>query len=162
MIHIDQKLIRGLIAEACLSPRHRKNLNFHTHASDTMHRMLHAMEPDTYVQPHKHELPDKSEAFIILAGKVAALQYSDAGKVEDFAILSAASGVLGVEFAPRQWHSLIALEPGSVVYEVKDGPWDPADDKHFASWAPREGEEECRGFNARVLSEIGLSAKSLP
>jgi hypothetical protein len=42
------------------------------------------------------------------------------------------------------------------VYEVKDGPWDPADDKFFASWAPREGETGCREFNAGVMGKIGL------
>lgn len=156
MIHIDQPMIEKLTDEARSSDRKRKNLNFHTVASDPMHRMLHAMEPETYVQPHKHENPDKREAFIILKGKVAVVQYTDAGEVDDFMLLDLRTGNHGVEIAPRTWHNLIALETGSVVYEVKDGPWDPADDKFFASWAPKEGESKCQEYNKKVLKMIGL------
>ncbi len=156
MIHIDQPMIEKLTDEARLSARKRKNLNFHPVATDPLHRMLHAMEPLTYVQPHKHENPDKREAFIILKGKVAAVQYTDGGEVCDYFILDARTGNHGVEIAPRTWHNLIALETGSVLYEVKDGPWDPADDKFFASWAPKEGEEKCLEYNKIILKRIGI------
>ena len=156
MIHIDQTLIGKLIDQARAADRKRKNLNFHTVASDLMHRMLHGMEPETYVQPHKHEAPDKCEAFIILKGRVAAVQYTDNGEVCDYIILDPLVGNYGVEFAPRTWHNLIVLETGTVVYEVKDGPWDPSDDKFFASWAPKEGDEKCQEFNRKILKKIGI------
>jgi cupin fold WbuC family metalloprotein len=156
MIHIDEALIENLIGQARSSARKRKNLNFHSVATDPLHRMLHGMEPETYVQPHKHEDPDKREAFIILKGKVAAVQYTDDGEVCDYSILDASAGNYGIEIEPRTWHNLIALESGSVVYEVKDGPWDPADDKFFAAWAPKEGDEKCQKFNRMVLETIGI------
>ena len=156
MIHIDQPMIDKLTDDARSSARKRKNLNFHPVASDPLHRMLHAMEPQTYVQPHKHENPDKREAFIILKGKVAAVQYTDTGEVDDYIILDSTSGDYGVEIAPGYWHNLIALESGSVVYEVKDGPWDPADDKFFASWAPKEGDAGCQAYNKMILEKIGI------
>jgi cupin fold WbuC family metalloprotein len=156
MVHIDTLLTGPLIEQARASARKRKNFNFHPSAADPMHRMLHAMEPETYVQPHKHENPDKREAFIILKGKVAAVEYTNEGKIRDFIILHSATGNFGVEFAPGTWHSLIVLESGSVVYEVKDGPWDPSDDKFFASWAPKEGDGGCEAFNQRVLKDIGM------
>ena len=156
MIHIDNSLISPITEMARNSDRKRKNYNFHQTAADPMHRMLHGMEPETYVQPHKHENPDKREAFIILKGKVAAVEYSGSGEITDFCILDPDTGNFGIEFAPHLWHSLIALESGTVVYEVKDGPWDPADDKFFASWAPRVGEEGCEEFKMKVLGEIGV------
>jgi cupin fold WbuC family metalloprotein len=156
MIHIDQPMIEKLTDEARSSARKRKNLNFHPFASDPLHRMLHGMEPETYVQPHKHENPDKREAFIILTGKAVAVQYTDTGEVDDYIILDSRAGNYGVEIAPRTWHNLIALETGTVVYEVKDGPWDPADDKFFASWAPKEGDAGCEEFNKRILKEINM------
>jgi cupin fold WbuC family metalloprotein len=156
MIHINDNLIHTLISQARSCTRKRKNFNFHPSASDPMHRMLHAMEPDTYVQPHKHENPDKREAFIILTGKVAAIEYMDNGEVSDWVVLDPKTGNYGMEVAARTWHSLICLESGSVVYEVKDGPWDPADDKFFAAWAPREGEEGCEAYNKRIMEKIGI------
>ena len=156
MIHINDNLITPLIDQARSCKRKRKNHNFHSAASDPMHRMLHAMEPDTYVQPHKHENPHKREAFIILQGRVAAIEYNDQGEVCDWIIMDPKTGNFGMEVAPRHWHSLICLESGSVVYEVKDGPWDPADDKFFATWAPKEGDAGCCAFNNMVLEKIGV------
>ena len=66
-IHSDN--LKKLKQQATYSPRLRKNYNFHKDPEDTLHRMLHAMNPGTYVQPHKHEDPDKREVFIILEGK---------------------------------------------------------------------------------------------
>lgn len=156
MIHINHSITGDLIKQARSSSRKRKNFNFHENPSDPLHRMLHAMEPETYVQPHKHENPDKREAFIILRGKVAVVEYSDQGDVMDFIILDPVSGNYGVEIPPKTWHNLIALDSGTIVYEVKDGPWDPVDDKHFAAWAPREGDEECEAFKKKVLKLIGI------
>jgi cupin fold WbuC family metalloprotein len=156
MIHIDHHLTGSLIEQARSSARRRKNFNFHPAPSDPMHRMLHAMEPDTYVQPHKHENPDKYEAFIILKGKVAAVEFSAGGEILDWIILDATAGNYGMEVPPRTWHSLVCLESGTVVYEVKNGPWDPSDDKHFANWAPREGTEGCARFNQTILEKIGI------
>jgi len=128
-------------------------------ASDPLNRMIHAMEPETYVQPHRHLNPDKREVFLVLRGKVAAVEYTEDGAVESWTVLDAGSGVHGVEMALRKWHSLIALESGTVIYELKDGPYDPANDKDFAEWAPKEGLPGCTEFNARVLQSIGWQKK---
>jgi len=156
MIQINNDIILPLILKARSAERKRKNYNFHPSPSDPMHRMLHAMETGTYVQPHKHESPDKREAFIILKGKVAAIQYTDNGEVSEWTVLDPFTGNFGVEFAPRTWHSLICLESGTVIYEVKDGPWDPVDDKFFASWAPKEGDEGCEEYNRDIMGKIGI------
>ncbi|MGD8861079.1 MAG: hypothetical protein PVI30_13820 [Myxococcales bacterium] len=34
----------------------------------------------------------------------------------------------------------MALEPDTLIYEVKPGPWSAATDKSFAPWAPAEGD----------------------
>jgi cupin fold WbuC family metalloprotein len=156
MIHIDHSIIQPLINQARTVQRKRKNFNFHPNASDPMHRMLHALEPETYVQPHKHEIPDKREAFIILKGRVAAIEFSDQGEIIDWMLLDPALENYGMEIAPRAWHSLICLETGTVVYELKDGPWNPADDKFFATWAPKEGDANCLTYNNNILKKIGL------
>lgn len=154
MIRIDTQLTESLVEDARTSARRRKNHNFHTVMTDPLQRMLHALEPGTYVRPHKHENPDKREAFVILRGRVAAIEYTADGEIADYIVLDPHTGNFGVEFAERSWHSLIALESGSVLYEVKDGPWDPIDDKNFATWAPKEGEEGCAAFLKKILSKL--------
>jgi cupin fold WbuC family metalloprotein len=156
MIHINRSITDDLIKQARSSSRKRRNFNFHDNPSDPLHRMLHAMEPETYVQPHKHENPDKREAFIILKGKVAVVEYSDQGEIKDFVILDPVAENYGVEIPPKTWHNLIVLDSGTIVYELKDGPWDPVDDKHFATWAPKEGEEGCEAFKKKVLKLMGI------
>jgi cupin fold WbuC family metalloprotein len=154
MIHIDHTITDPLIHEARQIDRKRRNFNFHQNASDRVHRMLHAMEPETFVQPHKHENPDKIEAFLVLKGRVAAIEYDDNGEITDWMLLDPLTGSFGMEVPAKTWHSLICLESGTIVYEVKDGPWNPADDKFFAPWSPKEGDPGCEEYNKKVLDVL--------
>jgi len=154
MIIIDQQLTSDVTREAMNSARLRKNFNFHEDYADPVNRMLNAFEPGTYVRPHKHESPDKCEVFIILVGKALALRFDNAGAILEHAVLDHANGVYGVEFAPREWHTIISLVPGTVLYEVKPGPYAPIADKNFAPWAPAEGSPEAAAYLASILAEV--------
>ncbi|GAB1418765.1 WbuC family cupin fold metalloprotein [Bacteroidales bacterium] len=156
MIKIDEAFIENVSQQAKATARRRMNYNFHHHDSDTLQRMLNAMEPDTYIRPHKHELPDKSEAFFCLRGRILVVEFDDKGNISDYIVLDAAQGNFGCEIAPRSWHSIISLESGSVAYEVKDGPYDPAVDKHFATWAPPEGHPNALDFNKEILIKLKI------
>lgn len=112
-------------------------LNFHQESSDPLQRMFNALEPGTYVQPHRHLNPDKRELFVVLRGSVAVLLFSDRGEVVRREVLCPGKNP-GIEIAPGEWHTLCALEPGTIVFEVKDGPYNPLTDKNFAPWAPNE------------------------
>jgi cupin fold WbuC family metalloprotein len=72
-------------------------------------------------------------------------------------ILDRVLGNYGTEIPVRTWHTLIVLEDGSVVYEVKDGPYSPVDDKNFAPWAPEEGSSECHAYMENIIAELALS-----
>jgi hypothetical protein len=61
-----------------------------------------------------------------------------------------------VEIPARVWHSIIVLESNSVLFEVKDGPYEALTDKNFAQWAPPEGDAHCDKFNENVLESISL------
>ncbi len=156
MIRIDRNLINPLKEDAKESPRKRINFNFHPEPSDPMHRMLHASNKGTYVQPHKHESPDKTEAFIILTGRVLVIEFNDEGEIVDHILMDASKGNYGVEIPPKIWHSLITLEDDSVFYEVKNGPWDPSNDKFFASWAPKEGDANAENYINSILQKLHL------
>lgn len=160
MIKITEDFIKGISDKAKASSRGRTNYNFHKSYDEIVQRMLNAAEPGTYIQPHKHENPDKTEVFIILKGSVAVIEYDENGKVTDHIILDTERGARAVELPPRKWHSFIALKPGSVLYEVKEGPYDKDADKRFAPWAPPEGSEEAKEFNKKILLRLKITLKS--
>ena len=149
--------LESLTAQAQNSGRLRKNYNYHKELSDTLQRMLNAMEPFTYVQPHKHENPDKREAFVILTGRIVAIQFDMYGNIEDYIVLDRELGNYGAEFEEGVYHMLISLKKGSVVYEVKDGPYIPIQDKDFAQWAPKEGEPGCEEYIHELLKKMNLT-----
>jgi cupin fold WbuC family metalloprotein len=156
MIKIDHSFIEPVSEQAKVSPRRRKNYNFHKQDQDCLQRMLNAMEPDTYIRPHKHENPDKREAFFALRGRIAVIEFDDTGKATDFIILDPLAENFGAEIAERTWHVIISLEPGSVAYEIKDGPYNPNDDKIFAEWAPAEGDPNALEYNIKLLKDLGI------
>ena len=156
MKKITREVVKGLADEAAGLPRLRKNLNYHTDYADPINRMLNALQPGTYVQPHRHRDPDKRETFIILSGKIAVLEFDDEGSITDHVILRPLTGAYGVEIAAGVWHTLIILEHDSVIFEVKDGPYSPIDDKNFASWAPKEGDERCAAYLDELKGKLNL------
>jgi cupin fold WbuC family metalloprotein len=157
MILINQQLVSKVAAEAKNSARLRKNYNFHTDYADPVNRMLNGFEPGTYVRPHKHESPDKCEVFIILSGRALAIRFDEAGTVLEHTILDSARGNYGVEFPPRVWHMIVSLASGTVLYEVKPGPYTPIDDKNFAPWAPAEGSPEAAAYLKSLLTGLGFT-----
>jgi cupin fold WbuC family metalloprotein len=156
MIKIDQELLNDMAEKSRGSKRKRINYNFHKTPDDPLQRLLNTMQPGTYLQPHKHENPDKREVFIALTGRFLALEFDEQGNITDSIVLDPAKGVYAAEVPARTYHSIICLEPDSVIYELKDGPYDPADDKNFASWAPKEGSEECDKYLNRILNELNI------
>jgi cupin fold WbuC family metalloprotein len=154
MIKIDGALIEELAGKAEDSKRKRINYNFHKELSDTLQRMLNVMEPGTYIRPHKHEDPDKREAFILLQGRAVVIEFDDNGEITDHVFLDPVLGRFGVEIPERTWHTIIVLEPHSVIYEVKDGPYSSIDDKNFAPWAPEEYTPETKEYNSKLLEKL--------
>lgn len=122
---IDNDLIDSVVAQAKESPRLRMNYNFHESLDDKCHRLLNALEPGTVVPVHRH--PTKDESFVILRGKIRVNTYNDAGEVTESVVLSLADGKYGVDIAKNVWHGVECLESGSVIFEVKEGPFVPHD-----------------------------------
>ncbi|MFZ4399526.1 MAG: WbuC family cupin fold metalloprotein [Bacteroidales bacterium] len=156
MIKIDNLLIQKVSEEAQISIRQRKNYNFHKSDEDNFQRLMNAIEPFSYIQPHKHENPDKREVFFVLRGKLLVVEFDEKGEITDHIILDALTGNIAVEIPEKTWHTIISLEKSSVAYECKDGPYNPIDDKNFASWAPKEGAENCREFIDNILHKLNL------
>ena len=118
---IDEKLINEVKAKAKTSPRLRMNYNFHQSLDDKCHRFLNALEMGTVIPVHHHVTKD--ETFILLMGKVRVNIYNDDGEVVESVVLSLEEGRYGVDIPKNTWHGLECLESGSVIFEVKEGPF---------------------------------------
>jgi cupin fold WbuC family metalloprotein len=157
MIKITTQLIDSVIDQARTSLRLRMNYNFHPELSDPVQRLLNALEPWTYIRPHKHIT--KEESFVLLRGTALAVVFNDDGSIRDHAVLSQANGILGIEFEENSYHMLTALETGTVVYEIKEGPFVPHTEGSSASWAPQEGTPGAKDFLAKVFGELGIELR---
>ncbi|MFZ4535308.1 WbuC family cupin fold metalloprotein [Propionivibrio sp.] len=128
-----------LIKAAKASPRRRANLNLHETLADPIQRLAIAMEPDTLIRPHRH--PHTWELLIPLRGRFIVLYFDDAGIVTQRAVLGEEAAV--IETPAGQWHAVLSLDEGGVIFEVKHGPYTPIVEADFAHWgsadvAPQE------------------------
>lgn len=137
---INETLLDEVTAQARKSPRLRMNYNFHETMEAPIHRMLNALEPGTYLVPHRH--PDKEEVYLVLRGSLLAFLFDEEGKVTVKETLSPAAGNYGIEIPAGAWHGIVVLEPGTVIYEIKQGPFVPLTSENIAPWAPDATDRE--------------------
>ncbi len=150
---LTKDLFDRLTEQAAASSRLRTNYNFHA-LSDSFQRMLNVVEPGSYIRPHRHRNPPKGESFIVLRGAIAFFTFGDDGRISEAAVLKPGSEAVGVDIEPGIWHCFAALEHGTVVFEAKNGPYDPATDKEFPAWAPAEGSKDAPSYLQRLLEVV--------
>ncbi len=162
---IDQVLIDQKAQDARDSARQRDIHVLHTGDEDTLQRMLNAMQPGTYITPHRHVATPKAESVLVLQGSLGFVRFEEDGSYEaqNFVHVDPKRGVFGVDYRAGVWHTFIVLEPDTVVFEVKPGPYDAATDKEFAPWAPTEAEAEAPGYlqalESRFRHHFGLDPR---
>lgn len=148
---IGQDTLTHLSEQAATSPRLRKNLNFHASNDAQCHRLLNALEPGTYVQPHCHRDPHKEETLVVVKGRFGVLIFDEAGNVRQSVVLSPATEHFGITIPVGVFHSMVALESGSVFFEAKAGPYVPIAAEEKADFAPEEGDIECAAYLQKML-----------
>jgi cupin fold WbuC family metalloprotein len=151
---LDQRLFDQVIEQARHNPRLRQNYNLHQDYADPCQRLLNALEPGTYVRPHRHSSPPKPECFLALRGRLAAVLFAENGEIERVIEFAPAGPVAGLEIPPGRWHALVALESGSLFFECKPGPYQPLTDKDWAAWAPLEGAPEAGPYLEQLLTQV--------
>lgn len=110
---ITEELLDTVTSRAKENSRLRMNYNFHASMDAPIHRLLNALEPGTYLPPHRHT--GKEETYLVLRGSLLAFFYDDAGNVTDKVCLNPSEGKYGLEIPSNTWHSIIALESGTVI-----------------------------------------------
>lgn len=138
---IDTLLFERVAEQARQTPRLRLNHNFHAEP-DAVQRFLNVLQPGTYVRPHRHRRQQPGtgfECFLVLQGALGLLVLDERGELLQLERLSADGPLRGLELAEDQFHTLVALQPDTVMFELKQGPYVPAGDKDFLSAFPAEG-----------------------
>lgn len=120
---IDQKILDDLSAQAMASPRLRMNMDLRNSPSDGSQRMLNALEPGTVMPIHRHRA--SSETVVIIRGKIQWVFYDDDGNETERVTLDANGELRCLSVEKGRWHSLECLESGSVLFECKDGAYEP-------------------------------------
>jgi cupin fold WbuC family metalloprotein len=136
------------------SDRKRVILPFHKGPEETLHRMFNAMQPGTYVTPHRHLTSQKCEVFLLLSGSLDFIVFDDQGGIEFARRLAAGSDEFGIDLMPGKYHSFLVRAADTLIYEVKPGPYSVQDDKDFAPWAPSEGTPEVAAYVDRLEADL--------
>lgn len=125
---IDQNLLDNLTDEASKNERLRKNYNLHEKLDDPVQRLLNALEPGTDLPIHRHK--NTEETYMLVRGGMRVLFYNDKKEITESVLLSSKAGSYGISIPKGQWHTIDNIEKGTVIFEVKQGPYAPleADD----------------------------------
>ncbi|TRZ67278.1 MAG: cupin fold metalloprotein, WbuC family [Comamonadaceae bacterium] len=141
-----------LTQEAEQSNRFRQHRNIHLNYQDSCQRLFNAIGMDSYIRPHRHLLDPKTECLIAVRGLMTLVTFDEGGRVVECIQFGARmqGGTVpvsvGVELPPSVWHTVIADVPGAILFEVKTGPFNPAQAKEWAVWAPDEGTPEAQKY----------------
>jgi cupin fold WbuC family metalloprotein len=156
---IDRDLLDHVSRLAEESPRRRKNYNFHVADSEASHRLLNAMEPDSYIPPHCHADASKDETIVVLRGALGAVFFNHDGSVARKAVLQPNGEAVAVNVPHGVFHTLVALEPATVFFEAKAGPYLPLREDERGAWAPREGDSAAAAYLAFLRGLFAAAAQ---
>ena len=121
---ITQALLDKLTAEAKASPRVRMNLDLRNSDVDQSQRMLNAIEPGSPLPIHRHR--HTSETVVCLRGRLVWEYYDELERICTETIeLSPNGQVVALSIPAGQWHTVRAMESGSVILEMKEGAYEP-------------------------------------
>lgn len=124
---ITQEILDELTAKAKESPRLRMNLDLRDSAEDTSQRMLNAIEPGSPLPIHRHQ--NTSETVVCLRGRLVEEYYDELERTCTERIeLSPNGPVVALNIPAGQWHTVQALESGTVILEMKNGKYEPISD----------------------------------
>jgi cupin fold WbuC family metalloprotein len=155
---INETLLQEALAASRQSPRRRVILPFHKGNDDGLHRMFNAVQPGTYIRPHRHVSAPKAESIVVLRGAIHFFEFTETGEVRTHFRLAAGSAQFGVDLESGVIHTFIAMEDDTVLFEVKPGPYAAITDKDFAAWAPAEGAPEAAAY-LEELCRLAISTR---
>ena len=124
---ITQQLLNELTAKAKESPRLRMNYDLRNSVEDNSQRMLNAIEPGSPMPIHRHR--NTSETVVCVRGRLIEEYYNDNVMCTEAIELSPNGPNMALNIPIGQWHTIRAIESGTVVLSCKDGKYEPAGDE---------------------------------
>ncbi|HJV67428.1 MAG TPA: WbuC family cupin fold metalloprotein [Geomonas sp.] len=146
---IGKQVLDQVSQEARDNPRLRKNYNLHPSDQSACHRLFNAIEPGSYIRPHRHLPAEKDETFLLVRGALGIVTFDDAGEVTGSALMEAGD-LVAVDIPHGQWHGAVSLESGTIFFEAKSGPYQPLSEQEKAPFAPEEGSPEAAEYLKRL------------
>ena len=146
MIIINQSHLDELSDQARENIRLRKNLNIHQADDFCCHRLFNAIEPGSYLRPHRHLNPVKDETFLIVRGKLGVIMFDDNGNVAETILLSLKGDAIVADIPHGRFHAAVSLETGTIFFEAKSGPYLPLSEAETAPWSPEDGSLEANAY----------------
>ena len=124
---INDNLLSVLHWKAKEDERLRMNLDLRNDENDDSQRMLNAIEPGSPLPIHRHQ--KSSETVVCLRGRLVEEFYDDLERTCTERIeLSPNGPVVALNIPAGQWHTVRALESGTVILEMKNGTYEPLSD----------------------------------
>ena len=143
--------------------RNRQHKNIHQHYNDSCQRLFNAIGVNSYIRPHRHSIDPKDECLIAVRGRMALLVFDDIGQVEQVIRFGAQANEaqqaisVGVNLPAGVWHTVIAEVPGSILFEVKSGPFNSEQAKEYALWAPEENTPEAAEYLMELKRRVPVA-----
>jgi cupin fold WbuC family metalloprotein len=151
---VGKSELETLKAAVKASAKRRARINAHPDGEDALHEMIIAIDPSSYIRPHKH--PGKSEAFHIVEGEVDIVVFKDDGEIDQIVELGAPGS--GRSFYYRMskpfFHTLIIRSDMLIVHEITNGPFRPQG-TIFADFAPEDSDtERAAAYQADLVRRV--------
>ena len=124
-------------------------MNLHESLNAPVQRLFIALQPDTYIRPHRHPEPHKWEQFILIQGTLDLLTLCDDGRIRE-CIRMSPEATRAALISAGDWHTYICQRPNTIALEVKQGPYIPTAEADFAPWSPSADSAEARAYLERL------------
>ena len=160
VVPLTLSMVGELLKLSKESERKRMIQRIHKRDDVAVHKMFNALQPGTYIPPHRHLDPAKTETVLVVAGSMLFVRFTEDGDIEDQILVQPGTETFGVDVAPHVYHTFIALKPDTLIFEVKDGPYVKASDKDFPAWAPKEGAPEADAYLLNLLKTLAENANA--
>ena len=126
---ITKEILDELTERAKASPRKRMHQDMRDSESDGSMRMLNAIEPETIIPIHRHA--DTSEDVIVLRGEAIEILYDEQGREQVRYHMQQGSDCIACHVPKGQFHTCKSLQSGTVIFEFKNGRYDPSTTEEF-------------------------------
>lgn len=154
----SHEFISDLKDRANANERKRQHLNIHENYSDPCQCLFNAIQPNSYIRPHRHLLDSRNEILLAVHGLMAVIIFDNLGTITNIAKIGSekykSSANILIEITPGVWHTVISLEQGSILLEVKPGPFIVHLAKEYAPWAPKEGSRFALNYHHKLVATI--------